>query len=56
MLVAQGVVAQGEQPTGQRHPGDLRAAPLGDLRGEAAQLGVADGAGGGLDQRPAQPA
>jgi hypothetical protein len=30
-LVAQGVVAQGEQPPGQRHPGDLDAPVLGDL-------------------------
>ena len=55
-VVAQGVLAQGEQPPGQRHPGDLGPAALGDLAGEAAQGGVADGAGGRLDQHPAQPA
>jgi len=41
---------------GQRHPGDLGAAALGDLGGEAAQLRIADGGGGGLDQHPTQPA
>jgi hypothetical protein len=56
ILVAQGVGAQGEQPPGQCHPGDLGPAALGDLLGEAAEVGVADGGGGRLDQHPAQPA
>jgi hypothetical protein len=56
LRVAQGVVAEGQESSRHSDAGDFDPAAAGDAGGEAAELRIAHGVGGGLDQDPAQPA
>jgi hypothetical protein len=56
-LVAKGVVAKREQPSGERHLGDLASSASGDPVAEAPEHGIVQvRTGGRFHHRPSQPA